>query len=350
MKITFVTDTMHCGGSERVISELANYFAKANEVSLVCLRRRVVDYDISSNVRVLFADDHCRSMVQKVFWFNKVARQEGGVVIAFMVPVYIFTLVSLLFTRIPVIISERNDPEAASLFRKVARRLLLFRAQSIVVQTNDIKNYFPKKYQDKTVVIKNPISEKFESGAALTAAKEDTIISVGRLDEQKNQRLMIEAFSEIASDYPGYSLKIYGEGPLRGELHKLIDEKGLSGRVFLMGKSTEIFAHLCSSRIFVLTSDYEGFSNALTEAMCVGLPVVSTKVSGTQETIVSGKNGLLVEKRNKPELVRALRALLDNPQFAYKLAVEAVKIKETVDFETICRQWQNVINDITRDE
>ena len=344
MKITFVTDTMHSGGSERVLSVLVNYFAQeGDDVTLVCLRKHLLEYDLNKNVNVLFADDCCRNLLSKGVWFNRLAKQREGVVIAFMVPVYIFTLVSLLFTRIPVIISERNDPQSANLFRRVARRLLLFRAQSIVVQTNAIKNCFPAS---KTVVIKNPISEKFESGAALAAGKEDTIISVGRLAEQKNQRLLIEAFSEIAAGYPEYSLKIYGEGPLRGELQKLINEKGLHDRVFLMGKSAEIFAHLCSSRIFVLTSNYEGLSNALTEAMYVGLPVISTKVSGTEETIVSGKNGLLIEKRNKSELVQALRTLLDNPQFASDLAQEAVKIKEQVCLETICLQWKQVISEV----
>ena len=177
MKIVFVTDTLSSGGSERVLSTLANSLCKTYEVSIVCLRKRMIAYDINPAIKLAFADDHHRDITAKLLWLRKYLRQYD-LVIAFMLPVFVATLACMLFTRTPIIVSERNDPGKASLFRKIIRRMLLFRMQHMVVQTPEIKKYFPAKYHKRISVIANPISEQFEWQSALSSHKEKKIISV----------------------------------------------------------------------------------------------------------------------------------------------------------------------------
>lgn len=148
MKIVFVTDTLSSGGSERVLSTLANSLCKTYEVSIVCLRKRMIAYDINPAIKLAFADDHHRDITAKLLWLRKYLRQYD-LVIAFMLPVFVATLACMLFTRTPIIVSERNDPGKASLFRKIIRRMLLFRMQHMVVQTPEIKKYFPAKYHKR---------------------------------------------------------------------------------------------------------------------------------------------------------------------------------------------------------
>ena len=224
MKIVFVTDTLSSGGSERVLSTLANSLCKTYEVSIVCLRKRMIAYDINPAIKLAFADDHHRDITAKLLWLRKYLRQYD-LVIAFMLPVFVATLACMLFTRTPIIVSERNDPGKASLFRKIIRRMLLFRMQHMVVQTPEIKKYFPAKYHKRISVIANPISEQFEWQSALSSHKEKKIISVGRLDPQKNQKMMIDAFALFSKTHPDHCLDIYGEGPMRQELEEYITKR-----------------------------------------------------------------------------------------------------------------------------
>lgn len=97
--------------------------------------------------------------------------------------------------------------------------------------------------------------------------------------------MLIQAFAEISPQNPDYQLIIYGEGPLRQELESLISNLHLDNKIFLPGFKKNIHELISDAEIFVLPSDYEGLSNALLEAMCMGIPCISTNVSGIDEVI-----------------------------------------------------------------
>lgn len=140
MKIVFVTDTLSSGGSERVLSTLANSLCKTYEVSIVCLRKRMIAYDINPAIKLAFADSS-PDITAKLLWLRKYLRQYD-LVIAFMLPVFVATLACMLFTRTPIIVSERNDPGKASLFRKIIRRMLLFRMHIWLYKPRRLRNIF----------------------------------------------------------------------------------------------------------------------------------------------------------------------------------------------------------------
>ena len=160
---------------------------------------------------------------------------------------------------------------------------------------------------------------------------------------QKDQALLIEAFAELRADFPDVSLTIYGEGPSRPGLEQLVREKKLEERVFLPGNEPEVFERIADAQVFALSSRYEGMPNALIEAMCLGLPAVSTRVSGAVDLIREGENGLLTDVGSKEQLTEALRRLLGDAALRRRLAENAVALNETLQADAILDQWTEVI-------
>lgn len=344
MKITFITDTLSSGGSERVMSVIANELSKDNVVEIICIRLHTVFYPLENNVKVTFADDYCRkSYLHKFFWLRHYVDRDS-IVVAFMVPVYVFVLAALLFSKVRIIVSERNDPDAASLMRRLLRYTLLWRADRLVVQTTNIARKMPLYCQNKIDIIYNPISEKYISGSALNCSKENLIVSIGRLSPQKNQKMMIDGFCELLRQHPEYRLEIYGEGEIHDEIEAYIKEKGAEGKILLMGRNSNLQDVLPKAKMFVLTSDYEGMSNAMIEAMFVGLPVVTTAVSGTEELIENGKNGIIVPIRSKEAFTNAICRLASNEDLMKEMAQEAVKIKDKVTKDAIIKKWRRLLS------
>lgn len=351
MNITFVTSTLTSGGSERVMSLLANNFVeRGHQVTIILLRQPIVFYDIHKSVNIVFAEDFSHNMMGKIVWLRKfIATSNTDVVIPFMTSVYCTTIFALLGLNIPIISSERIDPRFSSLPRRIMRWMLLRYTTHLVVQTQDIKNFYSKRIQRKCTIIANPVSESvFNINHDVPKLKR--IISVGRLYEQKNQRMMINAFADISSKYPDYSLIIYGEGPLRETLTKQIAELNLQQRVTLAGRSNNIIDELQKSEIFALSSDYEGMSNALLEAVCVGLPIVTTRVSGVDDMLIDGKNAYITTRGSQREFAAALDKILSNEDTRKVFAKNNRNQALDYRLNSIVSKWEQLITSIINRE
>ena len=356
MKITFVTATLTSGGSERVMSIVANKMQERGyEVEIVCLNDQIVFYPINEGIKITHVEVEAetKSLPKKLWWFRKyIQKTQPDVVIAFMVSVYTVTLLALMGIDIPVISSVRNDPAYSNLRKKITRKILLPRSAHVVVQTQQIKEFFNKNIQKKTTVIYNPVNEQvFEvKGERLKVNDErlNRIVSVGRLYPQKDQKTMIEAFAKVSKRYPDWSLTIFGEGPEREALESLVERLKVKDKVLLPGRSENIIDELNKSKIFCLSSVYEGMSNALVEAICVGLPIVTTKVSGTEELIKDGENGFIVNIGDKEAMAKALVKIIEDEnlqnQFAEKNKAQAIKFETN----TIVDQWEDLVNSVVR--
>ncbi len=368
MNIIFVLASLGSGGAERVVSLLANKMVeRKHQVEIICLKFNDVYYQIDSRVKVTLAMQQTKSRLTEIFWLrNYIYKKKPDVVIPFTEGVYCFTIFSLLGTHIPIIASERLDPAAMSPTRKLLKRLFLPFADWLVVQTQSIKDYFPKRIQKKTSIIYNPVNEDvFKSldglqvqgaNAASSVQSLNTpmegrgqerlnrIISVGRLYPQKNQKMMIRAFAKIADDFPDWQLVIYGEGPLRAELESLVSSFKLQERVLLPGRTENVIEELRKSKIFCLSSDYEGMSNAMIEAICVGLPVISTKVSGTNELIKDKETGCLVDLDNEMMLSSAMAFLMGNETVRKEMSHRNIIKSNKFNQVSIVNEWIELIN------
>lgn len=328
------------------MSVLANELSKSNEVEIICLSGTKSFYPIADNVRLIFLESRFgKNLLKKFLWLYKNIHSDS-LVVSFMVNVYIFTLTALLFKRVKIIVSERNDPKTHPLIIRILRKVLIWRTQRLVVQTQDIANYFPRLMQKKIDVIYNPISNRYIWKSGLKAYKEKVIITVGRLSPQKNHKMLINAFASVSKRHPEYQLHIYGDGEIREETKSYIKAKGLEDKIILKGRCNCLGEILPHAEIFAMSSDYEGMSNALIEAMYVGIPVVTTAVSGTKELIEDGTNGFVVPVGDEKAFAAALMKLVENKTIREKFAEEEVRISDKVQPSMIFKQWEEIIKNI----
>ena len=358
MKICFCLASLGSGGAERVVTLLANRMnAMGHQIEIICLKYDDMYYQTDKGVKVVFAE-HLGKSVPELRWLRKHVREEKpDVMIAFTEGVYCFTIAALLGIKIPVIASERLDPTAMTWKRNLLKRLLLPYADWLVVQTKTIKEYFPKSIQKKISVIYNPVnlpqtsslttdpSPKGE-GSGKSEGKMNRIISVARLFPQKNQEMIIKAFAQIVIKYPDWKLVIYGEGPLRAELEAVVSSFKMQESVLLPGRTEHVVEELRKSKIFCLSSDYEGMSNSMIEAICVGLPIVSTKVSGTDELIEDGINGYRVEIGDERGMANALEKLIQNEEMMKQMAEKNKQKAVLFHLDTIMNEWMELINQV----
>lgn len=350
MKIVFITATLTSGGSERVMSILANKLEeRGHAVTIVCLNQRIVFYTVDPNVKILFAEDYCGgNILKKMSWLRKyVSQNRPDVVIPFMVAVYCVTILSLMGIHVPIISSERNDPRYTSFTRKLLRWILLPFTSHFVVQTQLIYNYFPSFIRKKTTIIYNPVTDKVFSQSQVQK-RERTIISIGKFHKQKNQRMLINAFARVSQEFPDYKLVIWGDGPLRSSLEKQINSYQLQERILLPGKSSDITTELGRAALFCFTSDFEGLSNAMLEAVCVGLPVLTTNVSGASDLVEDNVNGFIVPVGDTDAFVSRLRILLRNDQLLSQMGEESKKKRVLFDVNTITDQWERLISEVVK--
>lgn len=350
MKLTFVTSTLHAGGSERVMSLLANNFNKrGHDVEIICFNKHIVFYPIDEGVKVWHAEDEVKSpsIMQKMVWLRKHTKnRKPDVVVAFMLEVYCVTLASLIGVKIPVVSSERIDPHFFGKAKGFLRWLLLRRTDHLVVQTERIKEFYSPKIQARTTIIKNPVTDKVFR--LQHVEKEDRIIAVGRLAYQKNYPMMFRAFTHVHRDFPQYKLIVYGDGPQKEEIRAEIKTLGMENIIILAGKSDHIVDEMNKSRLFVMSSDYEGMSNALLEAICVGLPALSTDVSGAKDLIKEGVNGYVVPVDDEAAFTGALKRLLSSPDLMMEMGIKSKAMASNFEEENIVDQWEYVIKNVVR--
>ncbi len=171
-----------------------------------------------------------------------------------------------------------------------------------------------------------------------------TVISVGRLDQQKRPDLLLEAFARVRRHIPA-ALWICGDGPLRERMASRIAASGFASSIRLLGFCDNPYALMRQADLFVMTSDYEGLPNALIEAQGLGIPALSTRCPhGPVEIIAHGQTGFLVDPGDAEGLARAMEELLIDPQRRQALGQAARKrTRELFDAGVLVRQWEKVL-------
>ena len=170
------------------------------------------------------------------------------------------------------------------------------------------------------------------------------IIAAGRLSPQKNYELLIRAFNRICNCFPEYRVEIYGEGPEKDSLEKLIQELGLQSKIILMGTKLNVIKEEAAASLYVMSSDYEGFPNALAEAMASGLPVISTDFpSGVaHEIIEDGKNGYVVPLGDEEKLAEAMKKILSNSELQEIMSKNNEGIREQLSEAQVYKVWKEL--------
>lgn len=353
--IWIVTHNLHGGGCERVISILANRFAAMN-LAVTILPEYTSDcfyaFDPRVSIRPLSGNAAMRAKdVPGVYARLRglVQSERPDVILAMPDKVNVWTVLSLIGTGVPVIVSERNDPARypKSKIKRMLRKLVYPFAAGFIFQTERQAMYFPGRIRSRGIVLDNPF-ETEGLPEPYAGVREKRAVSAGRLAPQKNFPLLIDAFAQFYQTHPDWSLVIYGEGAERTALEERVKALGIASAVRLPGQIKNLSAETGNAGMFVLSSDYEGMPNALIEAMAQGLCCVSTDcpAGGPQALIRHGENGLLTPVGDAGALASAMERLADDDALSAELSKNAALVRERFTASRVAEQWRNYLERI----
>lgn len=352
-KIVFVIEQLFGGGAERVTNALANEICKMDgyEVYIVTFYReenkeypldsRVIRYDLGQ-VQIKTKNRLRRVWSRMKYLRQTIKKINPWCVISLAMPGTVSTLTfALEGLNVPLIFSERNDPvhfPTQKLFR-ILRVFSYHKAKAVIFQTKEAMNYFDLTIQEKGTVICNPITSNLPQ--RFVGTRKYKIVNFCRLDPQKNLDLLIDAFSQVANDFPKYTLYIYGEGNERMRLMEKIQCMGMSERIFLPGYVSNVYEEICDAALFVSSSNYEGISNSMLEALAIGLPVICTDcpAGGAREIISDIESGILVPVGDANAMAKAIDYVLSNPELREKFSCKGFELRKKIDASAISEQW-----------
>lgn len=358
-KIVIVINRMDYGGGQRVVANLSNYFSDNGiDVVLLSISSQPSVYPLHQRVRQLTLNKHENGRTQISRFFGTIFEVRGilrdekpDLVLSFLVDINILIIPAMLFQKVPLVISERNDPirNPQNRIKRILRKALYPFSDGFVFQTADAKNFFANAIQKRSCIIPNPLFEE-SIPERYFGIPGKYVVNVGRLEKQKNQELLIRSFALVADKHPDVNLLIFGDGSLKEELKQLVLELHLCKRVFLMGEHQDVLDYVRKSRAFILSSDFEGMPNALIEAMACGVPCISTKCpcGGPDYLIDNMQNGILVPVNNEAELAKSIDLVLSNNNLSKSIAEEAYKIHSTLNEKKIFGKWIDYLESVCR--
>lgn len=353
MKILFYINVIQRGGAERVMVNLANQFDKDGYKIIFVTSFRVGDeYILNKSVKHLSLENvkinqsKIKRNISRILKLRMICKTEKpDIMISFMAEPNIRALFATMGLPVKNLVSVRNDPNqeyAGKLLHFLGKVLLPF-ADGCVFQTEDAKNWFPKRLQKKSRIIYNSVAPDFFK--AVRKPIKHCVVVCGRLECQKNHMMLIKAFEGVIKKYSDAMLWIYGDGTLKESLENYLRENGLCENIFLKGITDNVPEALAEADVFVLPSDYEGMPNALLEAVAMGIPCISTDCpcGGPKMIIEDKKNGLLVPVGDKEKMKRAIMYLFSDNELKNSLGAEAGKRAKEFAPDIVYEQWKRYI-------
>ena len=387
----FFIDSLGGGGAQRVVSVLSDDMVKNGyDVSIVMLFKRDFAYSLNEKVNIYYVEDLpiqstkgkfirksfnlwtrfrrriyvpvCRrlGLKEKLPKWNETAfyfystyampyreflkEHSGATAFGFLIRSNIAMLMANKGTGVKTVFCERNNPVRPDMPKNIMkiRDRIYKKCDEAVFQTYEEMEYYTKIKGKKVVIpnaIKDGLPERFEGERRLE------IVNFCRLSKQKNLPLLIDAFECLLSQYPEYTLRVYGKGDEKDNLVKYIQSKKLENKVFLEDFATDIHERIKDATMFVSTSDFEGLSNTMIEAMAIGLPCVCTDCDGggARMMIKDHENGILVPKGDKNAVYAAMKEIIENKELSQKLSENATKVKEDLEASKIANMWIEMI-------
>lgn len=346
-EVIFVVNKLHGGGAERVLTLISSYLAEQDLKVTICTYSDIEEaYIINKNINYVHvkADGKCKQSkkVKRILALRNIFKQNpNATIIAFEYFINIQTVIASLFLKNKVIVSERNDPNMLNSRKimNILRSISYGLADILVCQTDDAKSYFNSRIQKKAVIIKNPIMSNLPNRFIGNRKKE--IVTFCRLEPQKNLKMMIDAFILLSKDYGDYTLSIYGDGSEKNKLKEYVENKGISHKVNFYGFNKNIHKEILKSKMYISSSNYEGLSNSMIEAMAIGLPSVVTDCpcGGARMVIDNNQNGLLVPVGDVNSLYKGMKRIIEDKDFEELLSKNATLIRDELSVEKICSKW-----------
>ncbi len=394
-QIVFLIKVMNGGGAERVVSLLSKAFADAGRrVTLILTHQPLCDaelFAVDKRIKVISLPDeinksttllqipkcimlfarligklrikhgaekssilkYCSRNYNQVKWLRSYFRKnKNTTAVAFLYDSIFMTLLATGKNN-KVVISERGDP-CQSFSSKTTMAFLKNKfkdADEIVFQSPDVKEWYEHNIGVSGTVIFNPV--KSDLPEPYSGERQKKIVNFCRISDQKNLCLLVQAFSIFRRDFPGYELEIIGDpvgNGVEGYLQTVeaeIRQCQCDDCIKILPSRKNIHESIKDYAMFVSSSDYEGMSNSMLEAMAIGLPCVCTDcpAGGARAVIKDGENGLLIPVKDAEALAKAMKRIIKEEGLAEKLSCNAVKIRDEQSLDKIIKKWTEIIDD-----
>ncbi|MDC5850448.1 glycosyltransferase family 4 protein [Vibrio europaeus] len=361
MKLLFAIKQLSgaVGGAERVLCMVCNgLVAKGHEIVLYSCDAPNSEsfYELDSRVKWVRLNlgepskpaSFFQTLKRMFFLRKAVSVESPDVVIGFMHSMFVPLSLCLIGKRIPVIGSEHIVPEH---YKTRLGQYFLFLLSTpflsqITVLSESIKKRYLSVIRNKMVVMPNPVKQPNRVSTTAVLAP-NRLLTVGRLEEQKDHKTLIQAFSLIAERFPDWHLKIVGEGALENDIRKLINDLEVNERVVLSGFTSNIDLEYREADIFVIPSRYEALGLVTAEAMSHGLPSVGfIDCPGTNEIIEHRVTGILVEPESDraKALADEMQSLMSNESLRKQLGQKAkLNIQGKYSLSVIAKKWEKLL-------
>lgn len=388
--IAFYIASLAKGGAQRVILNLSQSLRdKGYRVVLVTTYIAETEYDLPDGVERILSDitpeeettNRVKNFHRRYWKLRNIWKSiQPDCIISFIGKNNFMAILTAFGLRIPVLTSVRGEPkeEYYNTLTRVLSKTLMGLSTGLILQTKDAKAYFPKWIQKKAVILDNPLNPHF-IGEYYTGPREKKIVTVGRIDENKNQKLLIDAFAKIAAEIPEYTLVIHGDGeslpalqayvtqgdgvrgsfldmnqnhdigrgsgPFLNQNHATAQSSDWRKRVIFTGAITDVKERLQTAKLFVLPSNTEGMPNSLMEALALGVPAVSTDCpcGGPKELMEGKENGILVPVGDVDAMAAAMKSILEDEALWETYSKNAYKLCQNLHPDKVNRQWEEYI-------
>lgn len=354
--ILFITNSISFGGAAKMLCFVAESLAERGH-SVVIANLKTTPYagferELTDKIKVYTVDKPPANKNKNIHFIKEIKKiaeeNKSAVIIGFTSFPNMYAKIVGSWLKIPSIMSERGDPfrTTSKSIKSRISRFIINRSRGGVFQTEGAKEYYGRGLKKRGIVIPNPIFIKGDVPYVKQSEREKTVVFVGRLDnDQKRYDIMLKAFKIFSEKHSDYILKLYGKGNDEDKIREWAKELGISEKVHLMGLTTQPMQDIAKDGMFLITSDYEGISNALLEAMAVGLPCVSTDHTpgGARLLISDHENGLLAPIGDYTKLAECLSEFAENPTLAEKCGENAKKVIERFAPNKLVDEWENYI-------
>jgi len=362
LSIMLVIPSIHGGGAERVAVDLANYWAyKGYDVSILTQSDPKTDLYVADD-RVMRLSTHQHGEVGLFAQFKKIQairrkirQYRPDIVIGFMTSSSVYSVLANMGLRSKVIATEHAYPPSQKLsnFWLKLRKFAYPKADKVIALTQMSADWLKQNVPGSDVtIIQNAVQWPLKISKPVVPIDKPSgskmLLAVGRLHYEKGFDLLLNAFSQIATDCSDWRLVILGEGAERHKLEVQIDSLNLKEKVIVPGRVGNLAQWYEQADLFVLSSRNEGLSNSLQEAMASGLCVVSFDCdTGPREIIRDRVDGVLVRPAEDVNaLAEQLRDLMQHPEKRADLAAKAPEVLERFSMQTISVQWDNLFHEL----
>ncbi len=344
------------GGAERVGAILSNHLSKKYDVEIILLNHFGSVYELEKSINLHYAQtriiknsnilaDILRNLIMLKRIYDIIIKINPSLIISLTTTSNIYCIFFALIGNRKSIISERSNPEDTipNIYWRILRNIFYRYSDLLIVQSELSLNYFSSIIHKKKIcILTNPLDVNLYNKKDFYSKKENIILTVGRLDTNKNQELLIRAFAKL--NISNWRLLIIGDGVMKNSLKELCKKLKIDDRVDFLGNIPNVWKFYNLSKIFVLTSRSEGFPNVLLEAAMFGIPIVSSNCkSGPSEVVKNSINGFLFDVDNIEQLVDKLNTLTSDNITYDRILKNSIFSSKIYNPEVILQHWESEI-------